>query len=133
MNLVHTSRPVVAARANWGRWVADCPYCPSALWVEPGSTDFVCGDCHSRAGIVWPDQETVYAIERLLMQRPNVVTRNWEPGETVRDLMVENAAHGIYSGIDAAPGDLVFSVDDGGIRVDKLPQVAGRPLRAVGA
>jgi hypothetical protein len=34
-------------------------------------------------------------IERLLVARPDLQTRNWRQGETVADLHAENRAHGI--------------------------------------
>lgn len=38
------------ARLNWGRWITDCPACPSAdivkpIWREPRRLTFGCLDC----------------------------------------------------------------------------------------
>lgn len=90
-----TRRGVTYARANWGRWVADCsaPFCHSALQLAPEQAWFSCRECETVAEIVWP--QMVGDIERLLMMRPDEVTRNWEPGETLFDLIEQNNAHGI--------------------------------------
>ncbi len=152
------------ARVNWGRWIADCPSCSSALAVEPGQlrlgapvwehdgeqwirTGFREGcweqDCGARADVLWPDSGTLDGIERLLAMRPDPKNRNWEPHESLHDLMRENAERGIFShpvihaaAAAAAPGHALLDVDEGGrIVVDALP--ATRPLssrpRAIGA
>lgn len=72
----------------------------------------------------------VKGVERLLMMRPDPSTRNWVPGETLHDLMFENAEHGVLDdprfGVDAAPGDSLMILDDGGIRVDNLSALKPR-------
>ena len=77
---------VTHARANWSRWVADCPspFCSSALQLTPGQPWFRCRDCDAVAEVVWPANPA--DIERLLVMRPDETTRNWEPGETLYDL-----------------------------------------------
>jgi hypothetical protein len=95
VNLVHANRPVMAARANWGRWICDCPACPAALTLQPGTPEFVCWECGSRAEILWPSEDMARGVERLLMMRPLEQHRNWEPGETLHDLLAENVTHGI--------------------------------------
>ena len=85
----------VLVRANHSRWVADCPnpYCGSALQMEPGEFEFRCWDCGAESEVVWPPNHA--DIETLLSMRPDPRTRNWEPGESLHDLLHENAAHGI--------------------------------------
>lgn len=82
--------------ANWGRWVVGCsrPFCFSAMQVYPGQTWVACGDCGEMiADLLWPaDPE---GVETVLNLRPDVRTRNWFPGETLLDLLQENAAHGV--------------------------------------
>lgn len=88
----------ILARANFGRWIADCPDCRGAtmVWVEQPLQ--WCPDCHNRAvGHRWrrvalPPAEERVAIEGALARRPGRANRNWEPGETVADLLAENAA-----------------------------------------
>jgi hypothetical protein len=88
---------VTFAEANWGRWVATCPrpYCTNALALYPRQTLFVCmaeDGCGYVADVVWPTDPD--AIQTVLMMRPVAATRNWKPGETIDDLLMENAAHG---------------------------------------
>jgi hypothetical protein len=58
----------------------------------------------------------VWSVERLLLMRPDPMTQNWEPNETLIDLMWENGAHGIFTG---ATGKL--TVNESEIRMDTLP------------
>lgn len=90
-----TGLPYVWAYANWGRWVADCAACPSAMQLERGQTSFVCGDelCRQPAVVIWPEQPGV--IEQLLRERSNPANRNWHPWETAADLVAENVEHGV--------------------------------------
>jgi hypothetical protein len=118
------------ARANWGRWVVDCPRCPSALSLAPQSPVFQCADCGTRAEVEWPSQEMVYGIERLLLMRPDVTKQNWQPGETLIDLVAENGAHGILSLPDGYDAHLI--VEPERIRVDTLPVTFRRELKAIG-
>jgi hypothetical protein len=66
----------------------------------PKSTG-TCGSCAARGtgattrwpSIVWPaDPE---GIEALLAMRPARKNRNWLPGETLQELLAENAAHNV--------------------------------------
>jgi hypothetical protein len=131
--LIHTGVARIAVRANWGRFVLGCSRCPSATWVNPDADSLVvCRDCGTPAEAVWPSAEMVYGIERLLLMRPDVTTRNWEPGETLHDLMEENVAHGLVDGHALEPGG-VFGVVGDSIITDRLPIVGPRVLKAVGA
>jgi hypothetical protein len=66
-------------------------------------------------------------VERLLSMRPNVASRNWEPGETLIDLMVENGQHGVFNQLPAAlPGNSLLHVEEGRIVTDALPMLPGR-------
>jgi hypothetical protein len=59
--------------------------------------------------------------------RPNVTTRNWEPGETLIDLMVENGQHGVFDQLPAAlPGNSLLYVEEGRIVNDALPMLPSR-------
>lgn len=93
---------------NHGRWVARCPrpFCTSAEQFGrcPDGTVgglhglyFDCrlehGGCGLRCAADWPPN--VEDIERLILARPVPGTRNWHPGETLRDLLRENLAHGV--------------------------------------
>ena len=132
--LIRSTSAQIVPRANWGRWVVDCPRCPSALTLDPGTPAFRCVDCGTDAEVIWPPEETIYAVERLLLMRPDVTTQNWTPGETLHDLLRENALHGIFDGIEAlgaSPGTSYLMIDDAGIRNDILPVTRSRVLKAV--
>lgn len=84
----------VEARVDHGRWIADCPSCPSAQDVTPADPRFWCPTCGS--GDVW--HRVVFpknraAIEEVLDLRPLAQNRNWRPSETLADLKRENAEH----------------------------------------
>lgn len=134
--------PPAAVRVNWGRWIADCPSCPSAVAVDEhhqtrlgatavddGTPVWVegCWDCGATTTLIWPAAPMVAGIERLLAMRPDPNTRNWTPGETLHDLVRENALHGLFSdpSIDALaallPDPELLVVDDDRIVLDYLP------------
>lgn len=84
----------VYAIVNHGRWTARCE-CGGAeyVWEE---RKFMCQSCfnakhkHQYRRVVMPKQRK--DIERLLESRP-VPNRNWEIGETIIQLEIENIAH----------------------------------------
>lgn len=122
MNLL-VRRGVAYARANWGRWVADCasPFCASALQLFRGQPWLACRECDAVAEIVWPSIP-IEDIERLLMMRPDETTRNWEPGETLFDLYSENLEHNIVPWDLTAltpGGSAVFQLSADRIRLDR--------------
>lgn len=114
--------PVARAYVYAGDWVADCPrppdqgkcgnveflYAPSRM---NGPRDqkkpfFHCSYCGQQAEIDWPDSE--HEILMVLSLRPIPDTRNWYPadhpvavnfriphGQSIRDLLDENAEHGV--------------------------------------
>jgi hypothetical protein len=93
--------------AAQGYWVARCPrpHCWGAEHHGPrrggagmelgGLFDagMECKECHGRFAVTWPTDRA--EIERILMDRPDPATRNWLPGETLQELVIENLAHGI--------------------------------------
>lgn len=89
---------IAYAEANWGRWIVRCPapYCTNAIQVGRWEPVFRClgaGACGWSTELIWPaDPE---GIETLLMMRPDMTTRNWLPGETLQQLLVENTQHGV--------------------------------------
>jgi len=122
---------VVEAHASWSRWCVRCGRCPSAEQLFPfvrGIYDppprFTCRDCGSVTEIIWPTEDMARGVERLLMMRPDPSTRSWFPGETLHDLLIENAAHGVFDHLpdEPVPGATMFAVDDFAIRVDNLPR-----------
>lgn len=96
---------IAYARAEWGRWIADCPRpgCSNAehQGADPLSghvggltgTTFRCAICVLACPALWPaDKE---AIDALLQLRPAPQTRNWLPGEPLTALVAENIEHGL--------------------------------------
>lgn len=105
--------------ANWGCWVARCmrPWCTNAMQVEPGDMAVTCvglDGCGYVSWLAWPpDPQAIVAI---LMMRPVRRTRNWLPGETIADLMGENAAHGLIPPewialAEATPGGILAAFE----------------------
>lgn len=96
---------------NWGRWVADCPRvdCASAERFGPDpttnvmggltETSFHCQERYGGCGMLtaahWPNETDRAVIEMLLGSRPVPATRNWAPGESIQDLLMEGIANGL--------------------------------------
>ena len=117
-----------------GTWVAACPrpWCVNVEWAGPGpvtgrvgglTTDrLTCLRCGLTCAADWPDNAD--DIERVLAARPFLETRNWLPSESIHDLIVENAAHGL---IDPDPITVRTILAAGNRLTD-----AGRQLVAAG-
>lgn len=98
-----TAAPLVAV-VNHGVWIAPCP-CRSPGEPAPGLVVWLslpwgwCLRCRNReTGGLWrpvtvPLACDVAAIEAALSVRPSVANCNWEPGETVADLLAQNDDH----------------------------------------
>lgn len=96
----------VMAEVVRSSWRVMCPFCPGGLWAEPPTSDlpdgepFFCVDCLMQANafrpmrVIWPVDRL--QIERVLLLRPDPLTRNWLPGrgETLEVLQFENKQHG---------------------------------------
>lgn len=86
----------VAAYANHGRWVVECPDCRGAQLASPSDPRFMCNCCGNVAAggawrpVIWPKNRD--AIEEQLAARPPE-NRNWSPGESLAQLRRENEAH----------------------------------------
>lgn len=119
----------VPAYVSWARYVADCPRCPNAELVARFQAAMMCTECGARAELEWPSEEMVYGIERLLLMRPSVANQSWLPGETLLDLVAENASHGILTPL---PDDYDWRlvVEPERIRMDNLPATHRRELGA---
>lgn len=89
---------VVRAEINHGRWLVRCPFCSGAEEADPDQPVFYCLSCGNadfggRVMIVaFPDKQK--AIEAALLRR-EMGNRNWGPGESLADLVRENAEHGL--------------------------------------
>lgn len=119
---------VAYAEANHSRWIVRCPapWCFSAMQVRPRD-GFVCAGldgCGLVADVVWPDDTAV--IEELLGQRPHPATRNWLPGESTYDLLLENLRHGlspvVHPELGASASRILVDGSDGQVRVRLLDE-----------
>lgn len=103
---------------NQGLWVARCPrpLCTNAERFgrcADGSvggltgSSFWCrdvdglGGCGLRCPADWPSN--IEKIEQMVLCRPVPASRNWEPGETLHDLLAENIGNGI---VPLSPAEL---------------------------
>lgn len=84
---------LVAPRVRQGRWLILCP-CGDAPSYDPDWQLAVCLNCAAVYRDVAPP-EGWRDIEAVLMARPELATRNYEPHETVAGLRLENAVHGL--------------------------------------
>lgn len=118
--------PPTSARVNWGRWIADCTMCRSALALDPGLPGFVCWDCGAHVEVIWPAAHVQAGVERILSLRPDPMTRNWSQPESLHDLWAENLEHGIgVLAIDPAADGITFAIVGDRVVVDELPATAG--------
>lgn len=84
---------------NHGRWLIPCPWCYSASAASRDDHRFYCIECRSAGAqgkwvkVIWPDSKD--EIEALLIMRPDPRTRNWQPPETVAQLLAENESHAV--------------------------------------
>ena len=89
----------VPAQVNDSRWLVQCPNCNGAQVVSKADPRFFCVDClNPQVGgawlrVTWPTDPA--GIEQALLVRPVPTTRAWVPGETVGDLVAQNAANGV--------------------------------------
>lgn len=93
LNAATDPEATVPAYVNHGRWVVDCPDCRNAQLACRTDHRFMCNECGNIAigsrwrPVEWPaDGER---IANLLENRPREV-QNWNPGEDVRLLAIEN-------------------------------------------
>ncbi len=109
MTAVAVPEPLALAYVNHGRWVADCPrpFCGSAQGLYPWQPWFTCTSafCAVTVPVSWPREAA--EISAVLAARGAPQWQNWFParhplalaarcphGQTVDDLLAENAAHG---------------------------------------
>jgi hypothetical protein len=84
----------VRARILYGRWLVDCPVCSGANDVDPEEPVYLCTSCG------WPERLVPVEfpagraqIEDALLRRP-IHNRNWQPGEWLADLVLDNLSNG---------------------------------------
>lgn len=83
---------------NWGRWMVKCA-CGNCPLFSPEWMCALCFECGAKYHLFdLPEAQTLIEVERVLLLRPQLSTRNWRvPGqrpESVEDLVIENVEHG---------------------------------------
>ena len=91
---ISTAKPL-EARAEYARWIVDCPNCNSAEYVFEDKL-FLCSQClnsdiKGKARKVKMPKDRKQ-IEEILGKRA-IKNRHWFPNETVEDLENENELH----------------------------------------
>jgi hypothetical protein len=133
--LVHTVKTRTPARAYCGMWIVDCELCRNAERLDRFTPAVMCTYCGVHIEVLWPPEDMVHSIERLLLMRPIPYTQNWNPDETLHDLAWENGEHGIFSlpdEIQLSLGSNPLVIEDTKIRTDKLPVTRRREFPAIG-
>lgn len=89
-------KTAVYARVNHGRWIADCPDCEGSECITADDPVFMCLSCGNKdvrgslRPVLWPDADERSKLERILVLRRDIKTRNWTYDETVHKMMREN-------------------------------------------
>lgn len=103
------SRPsgqTVEAFVNHGRWMWKCRTCPDAQVASHEDRRAFCTSCFNQGSgwheVIWPDDETLVRIDRLLGRRP-LHNRNWIPGETIDNLQIDNVTIGVDPNLPGLP------------------------------
>jgi hypothetical protein len=112
MDQLEQVRKRADAAVNWGRWISRCvtSWCTDAWGPDLGEQFWQCPSCGLVNEVAWPADPI--AVEALLLMRPDPKTRNWEPHETLEDLVMENGAHGILPpGLLEVGGDVALIID----------------------
>jgi len=90
--------PEVEVVANHGRWLVECPFCPSAQVASVSDRRFFCTDCGNAAvggrfiKTVWPSD--LAELDDVLAHRPPE-NANWRSHESLTHIRNENAEHGL--------------------------------------
>jgi hypothetical protein len=88
----HRAIGALVMRVNHGRWLGDC-VCGAGVGGHPAWPEARCFACGAVYTPSFPAEAE--AIEAVLVARPAVDTRNWQPGESVATLEAENRARGL--------------------------------------
>lgn len=119
---------VAIVHMSVGWWVAFCgrEFCAHAEWygVSPQAgvggltaTHMMCPACGWVGAARWPTPVVRRGVEQILGDRPDPSTRNWLPHETLADLTLENAMHGIapIDALAAREAHLAGELPPGGV------------------
>lgn len=84
----------VLAVINAGRWIIRCLSCNAGVLADPAWKVTICFDCGHVYRPTFPAE--VDQIEQVLDLRIDARNQNWEPGESLEFLWIENQAHGVH-------------------------------------
>ncbi len=91
---IEISAPAIV---NHGRWMVRCPWCSGAEMLYLTKLQFLCLSCLNKDAdgrFITIDLPPFHnAIEVQLLKRP-IQFQNYEPGQTIEDLVKENNEHG---------------------------------------
>lgn len=93
---VHEVAATKTARVDHGRWLIDCE-CGAGVMADPDFTAAYCLGCGAvHTAVTFPLEADRLDVEHILLARPRSANRSWDPGsETLLDLAIENAEHGV--------------------------------------
>lgn len=122
-----------------GRWLVVCPNpgCGGMQLAAPGIDVFFCIECNNGGRplflrVAWYPPEAIHAIESALDARPDPLTRNWQPNETVGFLLAENHGADLLDASGEAPaGDVGY--DGSKVIGTGRPSIRRRPDLVAGA
>lgn len=126
-----TDAAIVYVSRGW--WVArccrmDCDHAEYFGIAPPDSVNagrpggltpshMMCPACGSAWPAKWPSDTLRRGVEQILGDRPDRTTRNWYPHESLADLTLENALHGIapVDALAARDAHLAGELPPGGV------------------
>lgn len=85
--------------ASEGRWCITCPFCNGGEILRLDYKFFMCQTCWNRSNghrliqVVIPEQ--FYEIDEVLFKRAREENQNWNFGDTLGFLQMDNAVHGV--------------------------------------
>ncbi len=91
------------ATVNNGRLIAPCTGCVGGaeyIW-RGGPYQMYCANCGNRdignnwRRIIMPEDRILREVERLLLMRTDPGTQNWNPTESIQELVLENLNYGV--------------------------------------
>lgn len=94
-NAVAPKVEAVFVHINHGRWIVDCPDCNGAQLACLADHRFMCNECanvavdHLWRPVVWPAEHR--GITEAIDSRADRKLQNYEPGETLAELLEQNA------------------------------------------
>lgn len=89
----HVVTPAPVPFIVCGKWVVLCA-CGDAPIASPAWDEARCLQCGAiYHGLSWPSERA--EIEAALVARPRALLRTWVPGETLADILAQNAEHGV--------------------------------------